>query len=140
MRIGPRSTRWLPRGNHRSDVKPGGIARVEVSERWRSTLSSATYRLFRTAILARKQIVCDYDGYRREVCPHVLGHKAGAEMALTFQFGGESKSGLPSDGEWRCFALADVRNASLREGEWRTGKQHGQPQSCVDVVDLDVNR
>ncbi len=103
-------------------------------------MPSATYRLFRAAILERKQIVCVYDGCRREVCPHVLGHTGREEMALTFQFGGESKSGLPPGGEWRCFALADVRNASLREGPWRTGRQHGQPQVCVAVVDLDVNR
>ena len=70
----------------------------------------------------------------------MLGYKVGEEMALTFQFGGNSKSGLPPGGEWRCFALADVHNARLREGPWRTGKQHGNPQVCVDIVDLDVNR
>jgi hypothetical protein len=64
---------------------------------------SATCRLFCTAILERKQIVCEYDGCHRELCPHVL-------------------------------------YARLREGLWRTGKQHGQPQACVDIVDLDVNR
>ena len=103
-------------------------------------MPSATYRLFRTAILERKQIACEYDGCRREVCPHVLGYKDGAEKTLTFQFGGESNSGLPPGGEWRCFALADVLNARLREGPWRTGKQHGQAQACVDIVDLDVNK
>jgi hypothetical protein len=101
---------------------------------------SATYRLFRTAILQRRQIVCEYDGCYREVCPHVLGYKDGAEMALTFQFGGESKSDLPPGGEWRCFALADVHGARIREGPWRTGKQHGKSQVCVDIVDLDANR
>lgn len=103
-------------------------------------MRSATYELFHTAILERKQIVCEYGGCHREVCPHVLGHTGREEMVLTFQFGGESKSGLPPGGEWRCFALADVRNAHLRDGPWRTGTQHGQPQVCVAIVDLDVDR
>jgi hypothetical protein len=103
-------------------------------------VSSATYQLFRAAILERKQIVCEYDGCYREVCPHVLGYKDGAEKALTFQFAGESKSGLPPGGEWRSFALPDVHAARLRDGPWRTGTQHGRPQICVDIVELDVNR
>lgn len=102
-------------------------------------MPNATYQLFRTAIVERKQIVCDYGGYYREVCPHVLGHTGRDEMALTFQFAGESKSGLPTGGQWRCFALAEVHNARIREGAWHTGEQHGRPQVCVAIVELDVN-
>jgi hypothetical protein len=101
-------------------------------------MSSPTYRLFREAILNRMQITCTYDGRYRELCPHVLGHTAGDEMALTFQFGGDSVSGLPPGGEWRCLSLAQVRDAQLRPGPWRTGFRHSTTQVCVDVVDLDV--
>jgi hypothetical protein len=100
---------------------------------------SATYQLFRRAILGRKQITCSYDRCRRELCPHVLGHKEGQEKALAFQFAGQSTSGLPEGGEWRCFFLADIRNARIREGAWHTGIRHSRLQACVDVVDVDVN-
>jgi hypothetical protein len=103
-------------------------------------MASRTYRRFAQAIKQRKQIVCLYRGYRRELCPVILGHKKnGDEAALTFQVGGESSRGLPRGGSWRCLQLADVSDVELREGPWRSGPSHQQPQSCVDIVDLDVN-
>jgi hypothetical protein len=101
-------------------------------------MPSPTYRLFRLAILGHMQVTCTYDGRYRELCPHVLGHKDGDEKALTFQFAGDSVSGLPPGGEWRCLSLAQVRDAQLRAGPWRTGFRHSTTQVCVDVVDLDV--
>src|SRR5581483_2091441 len=103
------------------------------------SVPSATYKLFEMAMRERKQLVCMYDGYRRELCPVVLGHSKGQEKALTFQFGGQSKSGLPPKGEWRCLFLARVGDVQLRDGPWRTGSRHTQPQGCVETVDLDVN-
>ena len=82
-------------------------------------VSSATYDLFVKAITVRKQIFCTCDGYARELCPHILGHTKGEEVALTYQFGGQSKSGLPPGGEWRCLALSKVRNARLQDGPWQ---------------------
>ena len=102
-------------------------------------MASKSYRLFAQAIVNRKQVVCTYDGRRRELCPVILGHSQGQEKALTFQFAGESSKGLPSGGEWRCLFLAKVRDVELREGAWLTGDSHKQPQGCVDIVDLDVN-
>jgi hypothetical protein len=87
----------------------------------------------------RKQIICTYDGYRRELCPVILGHSQQEEKALTYQFGGESRSGLPRGGEWRCLWLSKVTNARLRDGPWLAGSSHTQPQGCVETVDLDVN-
>lgn len=104
------------------------------------TTPSPTYRLFAEAIQQRKQVVCLYGGYRRELCPIILGHKkSGEEAALTFQFAGESSSGLPRGGDWRCLLLSGASNVRLRDGPWRSGSSHRQPQACVDVVDLDVN-
>jgi hypothetical protein len=103
-------------------------------------MPSATYRLFERAIRQRKQVVCLYRRHRRELCPIILGHKkSGEEAALTFQFAGESSSGLPRGGEWRCLLLSDVSDARLRDGRWHSGSSHAQPQSCVDIVDVDVN-
>ncbi len=101
--------------------------------------TSENYRLFAEALTQRKQILCAYNGYRRELCPIILGHSNGEEMALTFQFGGESSSVLPSGGQWRCLQLADVSDIKLRAGKWYSGTGHSQPQGCVKVVDLDVN-
>jgi hypothetical protein len=104
------------------------------------TMPSRTYELFVEAMEQRKQVVCYYQGYRRELCPIILGHKkTGEEAALTYQFAGESSRGLPRKGAWRCLWLSEVSNAQLRDGPWRSGPSHTQPQSCVDVVDLDVN-
>jgi len=57
-----------------------------------------TYLLFVQAMAERKQIVCTYNGYPRELCPVILGHSQGEEKALTYQFGGDSESGLPREG------------------------------------------
>lgn len=100
-------------------------------------MPSATFRLFQNAILGRKQITCTYQGLYRELCPHILGHKAGEETALTYQFAGKSGSGLPPGGEWRCLFLAQVRNARLRDGPWHS-RHHAEPQTCVEIVDLQV--
>lgn len=100
---------------------------------------SATYDLFAEAIRTRRQVHCRYGGFERALCPHILGHSKGQEVALAFQFGGESRSGLPAGGEWRCLRLDKVSGGRLRDGPWHTGTLHGQPQFCVDNVDLDVN-
>jgi len=98
-----------------------------------------TYELFRQAMAERKQIVCVYDGFPRELCPIILGHARGQEKALTYQFGGRSRSGLPPGGEWRCLWLSKVSTVELRDGPWYAGSSHSQPQGCVEIVDLDVN-
>jgi hypothetical protein len=102
-------------------------------------VASAHYRLFAKAMKERKQVVCTYDRYAREVCPVILGHSQGQEKALTFQFAGGSKSGLPQGGEWRCLFLSRVTEVKLKNGPWHSGDSHSQPQGCVETVDLDVN-
>jgi hypothetical protein len=102
-------------------------------------MPSRTYALFADAIRRRKQVLCMYDGYARALCPIILGHSASAEKALTFQFAGDSRSGLPRGGEWRCLVLSKVTRAELRDGAWIAGKSHSQPQGCVEEVDLDAN-
>jgi hypothetical protein len=102
-------------------------------------VASRTYDLFEQAMRARKQIVCTYGGFRRELCPIILGHSQGQEKALTYQFAGRSNSGLPPGGEWRCLWLSKVSDVQLRDGPWFAGSSHAAPQGCVEIVDLDVN-
>ena len=115
-----------------------------VMYRWLNALCdragpSLTYKLFEQAMTERKQIICMYDGHRRELCPIILGHTEGEEKALTFQFGGEAKGRLPAGGQWKCFWLSGVSDVQLFDGPWHAGSRHSQKQTCVEVVDLDVN-
>jgi hypothetical protein len=102
-------------------------------------MPSAVYQLFHQAMAERKQVVCMYQGYRRELCPVILGHSGDAEKVLTFQFAGESSRRLPPGGDWKCMFLAEVTLATLRDGPWHGGRSHRSEQSCVKDVDYDVN-
>ena len=101
---------------------------------------SATFDLFHGAILKRQQVTCTYQGRYREICPHILGHSAGSEKLLAYQFGGESSKGLPPGGQWRCLRLSDVRDVKARDGWWYSGGEHAKTQSCVDDVFVDANK
>jgi hypothetical protein len=105
----------------------------------RAQMPSSAYKLFEQAMTGRKQILCTYNGRPRELCPVILGHSQGQEKALTYQFGGDSETGLPPGGEWRCLWLAKIGNVRLRDGAWHAGDRHSLPQGCVEIVDLDVN-
>lgn len=100
---------------------------------------SRNYNLVREAIVNRQQIVADYKGHRRELCPHAIGTKNGREQAIFVQFGGGSSSGLgiPKD-NWRCLRIDGLTNVSLRNGDWHTASNHSQPQNCIDDVDIEV--
>jgi hypothetical protein len=102
-------------------------------------LPSETYDLIARAMAERQQVLCLYQGYPRALCPAILGHTKGQERTLAYQFAGESSSGLPTEGEWKCFQVAGMTNVELRDGEWHSGARHGQQQTCIEVVDLDVN-
>jgi hypothetical protein len=100
-------------------------------------MPTATYTIFRTAILAEQQVVCSYEGRHRELCPHIIGsNKTGEEVVLAWQFGGESSGRLP---QWRCLRLAKVSDAHARNGPWHEGGSHRSEQTCVSRIDLDIN-
>jgi hypothetical protein len=100
-------------------------------------MPSSTYALFRDAILAERQVVCSYDGRRRELCPHIIGtSRSGEEVVLAWQFAGESSGLLP---QWRCLRLGNVRDAHMRDGRWHEGGSHRTEQTCVSAIDLDIN-
>ena len=100
-------------------------------------MPSATYHLFRNAILGEQQVICSYEGRHRESCPHIIGtNKRGEEVVLAWQFAGESSGKLP---QWRCLILANVKNARARKGRWHEGGSHRSAQTCVSEIDLDIN-
>lgn len=100
---------------------------------------SQIFELFRTAIRNRQTVICDYGGYRRELCPHAVGWKDGQEKVISFQFGGGSSRWMPPSGEWRCFFLSRVSGATVQNGPWHTGYNHSRPNSCVDQVAEEVD-
>lgn len=101
-------------------------------------MPSPVYALFRQAVSGRKQVICIYQNYRRELCPHCVGHKGGREKALSLRFAGGSKTGLPPVGQWRCMFLDEVSDVQLREGDWHTGTGHSRTQTCIDNVDVEI--
>ena len=100
---------------------------------------SPTFKLLHRAILDRMQVTFTYEGHKREVCPYILGHNKGRERVLAYQFAGASSSGLKPGGDWKCFALAEVRGAAARDGSWHGDAAHQTTQTCVDEVFVDVN-
>ena len=102
---------------------------------------SPTFLLLRKAIEEKKQVVADYNGHRREMCPHTLGWKRGREKALFYQFGGSSKSGLEpigSPNNWRCVFVDNISNVQIQAGPWFTASNHSRPQTCIDEIDREI--
>jgi GNAT superfamily N-acetyltransferase len=102
---------------------------------------SDVYRMLRDAIVHRRQVIATYRGVRREMCPHVLGLKAGREQCLFYQFGGESAGERLRGGgvdNWRCLAVDELRDVEVRDGQWYTAEIGSRRQTCVDSVDLAV--
>jgi hypothetical protein len=95
------------------------------------------YSIVRQAILDKDQIVATYRSHGREMCPHVIGTKNGRRQALFFQFAGSSSAGLPAGGEWRCIPIDGLSDVASQPGEWHT-LSHSQPQTCVDLIDVEV--
>ena len=104
------------------------------------SMPSAAYELFLRAMREKRQIVCIYQGHRREICPILLGRTGLEEKSLAFQFAGATSDGpIPAPGEWKCFKLKNVRDVVLRDGPWRSGEKHSTGQTCMKMVEYDVN-
>lgn len=101
-------------------------------------MPSAIFKLFVEACEAKKQITCQYHGYYRELCPHVVGYNDGKERSLSFQFGGDSEKGLAPGGSWRCMDLNEVTEAKIQDGPWHSQLTKGNPQYCVKNIVAEV--
>jgi len=100
-----------------------------------------TYELLREAIVGRKQVAATYKGYRRLMCPHVIGTKEGRAQCLFYQFGGESSSGPVRPGSragWRCIPVEELRDLEIRDGGSWFGVATNGRQTCIDRVDVEA--
>lgn len=105
-------------------------------------MNNGNYTAIRNAIINKQQVVAAYKGHIREMCPHVIGTKNGREQALFYQFGGTSSSGnivADSPQNWRCIPVEGLSDITVRSGLWYAASNHSQPQTCVDVIDVEVN-
>lgn len=75
----------------------------------------SVYDIVRKAIRNKEIIVATYDGFVREMCPHVLGTKDGVEHALFLQVDGGSRKGLDPDPSknWRCIKLDKLTSVAV---------------------------
>jgi hypothetical protein len=69
----------------------------------------------------------------------ILGHSQGLEKALVYQFAGSTSKGPLAAPEWKCFFVSKMGVVEIREDAWQSGDLHRKRQSCVEIVDLDVN-
>ena len=99
------------------------------------------YNLVRQAIQNRQCVTCYYNGYLREMTPHVIGTKKGKQQALFYQYGGQSSSGLSSDPKdnWRCIPIDKIEGLKINNDKFQTALNHSKTQTCVDTIDLEVS-
>jgi len=77
-----------------------------------------------------------YDGTIRHFAPHALGAASdGTPAAFVFQYAGETTTGLPSGGEWRCFRLDRLSHTRRNEHRWRSRSNYSlKRQSCLATI------
>ena len=80
-----------------------------------------------------------------DVCsvPHLLGWTRHRRLqVLSYQYGGDSESGLKPAGSpdnWRCMAVKNLSQVELLDDPWQTAENHSRPQTCIEEVELDVD-
>ena len=104
-------------------------------------MADGDYSIIRNAIRNKQQVIATYEGHYREMCPHIIGKKEGRGVAVFYQFGGTSRSGLGSDGSednWRDMEIGKLSGVSVREGPWHTAKNYDPDKKKEFVHDIDL--
>ncbi len=102
-------------------------------------MPSPTHALFLEAMRKKRPVSCVYQGHKREICPRNArpheprGEGAGLPVRRVDQRGADRKP------DWKCFKLAEVRDAHLIDGRWHAGTEHSEAQTCMKMVEYDVN-
>lgn len=97
---------------------------------------SENFLLLQQSLLELKPCTAVYDGLPRLLCPHVLGHKGIEEQVLCWQYGGQSSTPLPPQGQWKCLTVAKISQLTLNGDAWCYGEKGktGVPTFCVGTV------
>ncbi|ODP36012.1 hypothetical protein [Sphingomonas turrisvirgatae] len=100
---------------------------------------SQSYLALALALESRTPLRCRYGGHERVICPIILGHRGGEEMALVYQVAGDTSGGPLAEPQWKCLRVSQVRDLALADAAWVSGRAHTQLQHCVATVDYDVD-
>lgn len=95
----------------------------------------AVFDTLREAIEKRRCVSILAEGRQREVAPLAIGFKGAQKKVLTFQYKGDSRSGLAAGGAWRCFLLDDISSAHIIDDPWQCGSYPvAKTESSFDYV------
>ena len=92
-----------------------------------------------SAAIREKQCLTGlYEGVVRHFAPHALGATSdGTPAVFVFQYAGETTTGLPSGGEWRCFLLDRLSHMRRNEHRWRSRSNYSlKRQSCLATIEV----
>lgn len=93
------------------------------------------FDILKEAIEKRRCVAMMAAGTHREVAPLAIGFKGGQKKVLTFQYKGESRSGLAPGGAWRCFPLEDITWAKIIDDPWQSGQYPvAKTESTFDYI------
>lgn len=81
----------------------------------------SVFDTLREAIEKRRCVAMLAEGREREVAPLAIGFKGTQRKVLTFQYRGDSNSGLPAGGAWRCFPIDSIVWARIIDDPWQCG-------------------
>jgi hypothetical protein len=92
--------------------------------------------VLRAAIRDKQCLTGLYDGAVRHFAPHALGATAdGTPAVFVFHYAGETTSGMPTGGEWRCFHLNRLSRLRLNEHRWRSRSNYNlKRQTCLTMI------
>jgi len=98
-------------------------------------MSSGVFETLRKAIETHHCVTMYAEGRRRQVAPLAIGYKGAQRKVLTFQYRGDSNSGLVAGGFWRCFAIDDIAWAAITDDPWQCGTYPvAKTESSFDYV------
>jgi len=83
--------------------------------------SLAVYDVLKEAIEKHRCVRVKADDLWRDICPISLGYKGEKLKILSYQYRGDSASGIAAEGGWRCFALDEITWAQINDDPWHTG-------------------
>ncbi len=98
----------------------------------------SNYVTIQKAIQNKQQIFAIHNGYRRKMCPHLLGTINGVAHAFFYQFDGESSSGVSKETalNWRCFQVDELREVHYIEGPFLPKGKFVMPDSGIDKIEV----
>lgn len=103
-------------------------------------MDTSVESLLRSAIASKTNISATYRNRYRELSPHALGYKRGVLHLLSYQYGGDSKSGLSPDPteNWRCMDVPGMTGIQVIGGDFQSVSSHTQRQNCIDTLIAEI--